>query len=218
MRPVSESNNFIYFTLALLMLLVTTAVVDSIAASQRLIIVELVIFITQIVAYASLRFGRLWRYFVIATFLLIACANTLHRTTGWSAAPLIALLFMLVFYTGATWMIARRVLFSGQVNLNIVVGALAIYMLLGLIWATLYLIVLEFFPLAFSGIEHIYWTDNFTNAVYFSYITMTSVGYGEITPTLAISRTLAYMQAMFSTFYMAVVVASLVGTNRKRVR
>jgi hypothetical protein len=42
---------------------------------------------------------------------------------------------------------------------------------------------------------------------------MTSVGYGEITPAIAISRTLAYMQAMIGSFYMAVVVASLISAR-----
>ena len=214
MKGVSEQNNFIYFTLALLFLLFSTALVDSIAASKQLIVVELVIFITQLVAYTSLRFGPRWRYFVVVTLLLVAGSNALHRFADWSPAPLVALSFTRVFYLGVTWMIAKRILFSDQVNLNIVVGALAIYMLLGLIWTAIYLMVLEIFPHSFSGMEHIYWTDNFTNVIYFSYITMTSVGYGDITPTLAISRTLAYMQAMFSTFYMAVVVASLVGARR----
>lgn len=214
MQSVNSENNFIYFTLALLLLLLCSALVDSVPNVRGLMLVEAVILITQVVAYMSLNFGHRWRYFVICMFMAIAAANLLNRFTDIPGLPLLALFFTLAFYLGVALTIARKVLFPSSVNANIVVGALAIYMLLGLIWATLYLITLEFFPHAFNGIEHIYWGDNFSNALYYSYITMTSVGYGEITPAITMSRTLAYMQAMIGSFYMAVVVASLVSARR----
>ena len=212
--PVTEKNNFIYFTLALMLLLLSSAIVDSVPQSRNMMLVEVVILVTQIVAYVSLNFGPNWRKFVGIMVGLIILANLATRFTDWSAAPLTALVFALVFYVGVALTAAKRVLFPREVNMNIVIGALSIYLLLGLIWATLYLITLEFFPHAFNGIEHIYWGDNFSNAVYYSYITMTSVGYGEITPAIAVSRTLAYLQAVIGAFYMAVVVASLVSARR----
>lgn len=215
MKVVTEENNFIYFTLALLLLLLSSALVDSIPLAQGMMLVEAVILVTQIVAYQSLNFGHKWRHFVAGMFFLIAFSNGLYRFTDLQEAPLIALSFTLIFYIAVAYSIARKVLFPSKVNANIVVGAMAIYLLLGLIWATLYLITLEFFPHAFNGIEHIYWGDNFSNALYYSYITMTSVGYGDITPAITMSRTLAYVQAIVGSFYMAVVVASLISARRE---
>lgn len=214
MKVVTEQNNFIYFTLALIALLLCSALVDSLPNGKDLMLVEAVILVTQIVAYISLDFGPRWRWFVAIMFAVILGSNASRYYTDWYAAPISALSFTLVFYVGVAYSVARRVLFSGTVNTNVVVGALAIYLLLGLIWATLYLIAMEFFPNAFNGITHIYWGDNFTNALYYSYITMTSVGYGEITPAIPLTRTLAYLQAVIGAFYMAVVVASLVGARR----
>lgn len=213
-KHVTEENNFIYFTLAVMALFLCSAIVDSVPESRGMMLVELLILTTQVVAFISLDFGRRWRWFVGCMIALIMVANTLHRFTDWSVIPLTALTFSLVFYVGVAYSAARRVLFSGEVNTNVVIGALAIYLMIGLIWATLYLIALEFFPHAFNGIEHIYWADNFSNALYYSYITMTSVGYGEITPAIPLTRTLAYLQAVLGAFYMAVVVASLVGARR----
>jgi hypothetical protein len=99
------------------------------------------------------------------------------------------------------------------VDANTIVGALSVYLLIGLIWATLYLLSLEFFPLAFNGIERENWSDNFSNAVYFSFVTMTSLGYGDVSPALPITRALAYLQAIAGAFYMAIVVASLIGAR-----
>lgn len=214
MKYVTEKNNFIYFTMALMLLLLSSAIVDSVPNVRGMMLVEGVILITQIVAYISLNFGPRWRYFVGGMIGLIILANMATRFTDWSAAPITALTFTLIFYAGVALTAARRVLFPREVDVNIVIGALAIYLLLGLIWATLYLITLEIFPHAFNGLDHIYWGDNFSNALYYSYITMTSVGYGEITPTVTVSRTLAYLQATIGSFYMAVVVASLVSARR----
>ena len=90
------------------------------------------------------------------------------------------------------------------------------YLLLGLIWAVLYLITLEMWPTGINGIEYQNWHDNFGVAVYFSFVTMTSLGYGDISPAIPFTRTLAYLQAIRGTFYMAIVVASLVGTLKKK--
>ena len=213
-KHVTDQNNFIYFTLALMALFLCSAVVDSVPGSRGMMLVEILILATQVVAFISLDFGRRWRWFVGCMFAAILVSNALHRFSDWTVLPLTSLTFTLVFYVGVAYSASRRVLFSGQVNINVVIGALAIYLMIGLIWATLYLIALEFFPHAFNGIEHIYWADNFSNALYYSYITMTSVGYGEITPVIPLTRTLAYLQAVLGAFYMAVVVASLVGARR----
>jgi voltage-gated potassium channel Kch len=91
---------------------------------------------------------------------------------------------------------------------------MAIFLLLGLIWATLYLIVLEFSPTAFNGIVARGWVENFPLASYFSYVTLTTLGYGDISPAEPVSRVLVYLEAITGAFYMAVVVASLVGARR----
>ena len=75
---------------------------------------------------------------------------------------------------------------------------------------------LEFWPEGIKGIEYKDWHDNFGATAYFSYVTMTTLGYGDITPVVPMTRTLAYLQAVAGTFYMAVVVASLVGGFARR--
>jgi hypothetical protein len=72
--------------------------------------------------------------------------------------------------------------------------------------------------LAFNGIERENWSDNFSNAAYFSFVTMTSLGYGDISPALPLTRALAYLQAIVGAFYMAIVVASLIGARTTRVQ
>ena len=218
MEGVNEKNNFIYFTAALVVLLLVSALVDTMPAGEGRILLRLIILTTEIVAFISLNFGTRWRGFIGLMVLLIIAAGSLDELTSVTWAPTFGLLSLLVFFLGIAYGVSRRVLFSGTIDFNTIIGALAVYLLIGLIWATLYLLALEFFPGAFNGIEPEIWSDNFSNAAYFSFVTMTSLGYGDISPALPITRALAYLQAIVGAFYMAIVVASLIGARTTRVQ
>jgi hypothetical protein len=218
MKGVNEKNNFIYFTAALVVLLLISALVDTMPQGEGRMLLRLVILATEVVAFISLNFGTRWRGFIGLMVLLIIVAGSLDEFTSVTWAPVFGLISSLIFFLGIAYVVSRRVLFSGDVDFNTIIGALAVYLLIGLIWATLYLLTLEFFPLAFNGIERENWSDNFSNAAYFSFVTMTSLGYGDISPALPLTRALAYLQAIVGAFYMAIVVASLIGARTTRVQ
>jgi voltage-gated potassium channel len=218
MKGVNEKNNFIYFTAALVVLLLISALVDTMPQGEGRMLLRLVILATEVVAFISLNFGTRWRGFIGLMVLLIIVAGSLDEFTSVTWAPVFGLISSLIFFIGIAYVVSRRVLFSGAVDFNTIIGALAVYLLIGLIWAALYLLTLEFFPLAFNGIERENWSDNFSNAAYFSFVTMTSLGYGDISPALPLTRALAYLQAIVGAFYMAIVVASLIGARTTRVQ
>lgn len=56
-------------------------------------------------------------------------------------------------------------------------------------------------------------SSSFAETAYFSFVTMTTMGYGHVTPTSAPARTAAYLQAVFGQFYLAVLVARLVALH-----
>lgn len=213
MEGVNERNNFIYFTLALVILLLASALVNTLPGSEGRLVLRLIIVATEIVAFISLSFDKQWRGFIATMVVLIIGAGALDELTDIPWAPVLSLLALLVFYLGIAYSLGRRVLLAGNADSNTIIGSLAVYLLLGLIWATLYLICLEFFSDAFNGIERTSWSDNFSNAAYFSFVTMTSLGYGDVSPALPVTRALAYLQAIAGAFFMAIVVASLIGVR-----
>ncbi len=213
MQRVNQNNNFIYLTFALVGLLLASAMVGEVPAGWARIFLQGATLATYIVAYISLNFGPVWRRFVASMVLALLVSNAIGETIHWSLSATIDLLLMLIFFSGAAFFAGRRVLFSGVVNLNTIVGSVAIYLLLGLIWACLYLLALEFSATSFNGIEYQGWAENFPEATYFSYVTLTSLGYGDISPAEPISRVLVYLEAITSMFYMAIVVASLIGAR-----
>lgn len=216
MKGVTEENNFIYFTLALIVLLVASAGLRSIPDSDGHRLLQGMMLLTELVAYFSLNLSKQWRRFILAMMVLMVVVNILREFTSWSITPLASLTALLIFYCGMAYAAARQVLFSGRVDANTIIGAVAIYLLLGLIWSVLYLITLEFWHGAFNGIEYGHWAENFSLSIYFSYVTMTTLGYGDISPAVPVSRVLVFLQAIFGTFYMAVVVASMIGARTSK--
>ncbi|MHB8900006.1 MAG: potassium channel family protein, partial [Thermoguttaceae bacterium] len=95
-------------------------------------------------------------------------------------------------------------------------GALCGYLLLGIIWTLLYSAVDTAFPGSFNMPSR--GDTDIANALpasgvlsYFSFITLATVGYGDVTPATPLARTLAWMEAVTGQFYLAVLVAGLVG-------
>lgn len=211
MKKIHSENNFIFFTATLVCVLLASAVVGSTPAGEQHRLIVAALLLTQLVAYFSLNLSRQWRGFVALILALMLASNGLREFTNWPAVSMTALVVCLIFYCGMAYAAARQVLFSGNIGYNTIVGTVSIFLLLGLIWALMYLISLEYWPEGINGIEYQNWHDNLGAAIYFSFITMTSTGYGDITPALPVTRTLAYLQAITGTFYIAVVVASLVG-------
>jgi len=147
--------------------------------------------------------------FVLVMGLMVA-GGALLDMAGFSY---IHLFILLCFFLWTTWLVAQQVLFTGSITSNDIVGAICIYMLLGLIWAILYLFIAQAVPESFNGLSQASWQENFSAGVYFSFVTITTLGYGDISPILPLARSLVVMEAIVGVFYMAILVASLIGVR-----
>lgn len=105
------------------------------------------------------------------------------------------------------------VLGSKQVTLDTLFGAAAGYLLMGLTWATAYSWIERSTPGSFTinpandlGAAGVQWFD----AIHFSYVTLTTLGYGEITPVSSLARSLSVLEAAAGVLYIAFLVARIV--------
>lgn len=211
MDTLNQHNNFIYFTIALVALLLVSAVGHSLPSNTGPVFSEIVTLAMLCIAYYTLRFGRFWRPFVGVILALNLLTIALEGLTQWPGAELASHMISLLFFVGATLSCSRQVLLAAELETNVIVGTLAIYMLLGVTWATLYLIILYFYPQAFHGIVDAPGSGDSSKVLYFSFVTLATLGYGDISPALPIAKSLAYLEAITGTFFLAIVVASLIG-------
>jgi len=110
-------------------------------------------------------------------------------------------------------MVAVQVFGEGPVTGHRIRGAIVIYLLLGGLWALLYQVVAMTIPPAFRLPEGFEGSDPGALQrllTYFSFITLTTIGYGDITPVHPVARTLAMLEGLVGQLYPAITLAWLV--------
>jgi len=209
-----EKNHFIWLTLALIGLLIAGAFSKEIPDNAALQLIEYSSVVLLLVSLLSLKTDRVWgkRFLLIVGTLLAAVV--VRGATEIHYFEYFYLGLLLVFMISAAVMVGSHVLLTGSVDLNIIVGSVALYLLLGLIFSIFYTILLEFTPEAFKGIEAGMWYDNLPATTYFSFVTLTTLGYGDISPVTPIAEVIVILEAVTGMFYLAIIVASLIGSLR----
>lgn len=107
--------------------------------------------------------------------------------------------------------VARAVFAAGQVNYHRVIGAVLLYLNIGVFFMALFCFVALLVPNAFNGLSPL--QDNLavaSNLIYFSFVTLTTVGYGDIIPLHPFARGLANVEAIIGQLYPATLLARLV--------
>jgi hypothetical protein len=144
--------------------------------------------------------------FLTAIVLILRWALRIVPSTGlaeWHAV------FQCLDFGLFTLVVMAQVFRDGPVTYHRIEGAIAVYLLLGFCWAGAYELVALHDPGAFAGplgkgeVVIQSW-------VYFSYATLSTVGYGDITPVDPFARSLAVLEALVGQLYPAILIARLV--------
>ena len=206
-----KEHNFSLLLLALSILLLAYPLAEQAAFTQAPTVRTLIFSLLLVIGTWSLKGGG--RYYLVGMSFagLGIILNVVAANVGSGAAHAGSLGALFGFFLVAIIYTMREVLLGKAVSANRLVGAVCIYLLLGVLWALAYSFVELASPGSYSGIPgspEIGWESNW---LYFSFVTMTTLGYGDILPLTPTSRTLAYIQAVTGQFYIAVLVAGLVG-------
>jgi hypothetical protein len=143
--------------------------------------------------------------------VVLAVVQVILNTTKLQGAVDLLLAALLV---GTPLVILRRVFTERVVTMKLLLGALSVYLLIGLTFTFIYL-----------GVGHV--TGGFfaqsaartpADFVYFSFITMTTVGYGDLTPLGSLPRGLAVFEALLGQIFLVTAVARLVSLYKPPAR
>jgi voltage-gated potassium channel len=211
--PVSEKNNFLYLTVGIVVLLLVGAIADQFDGVIGHQVVQAFSVINVAIGIYGIKTAQMWFHTPLGIFVSVVVLVATGIGLELLHLYYLHLLLLFCFYLWAIWLAGRQVLFTGPIDVNRIVGAICIYLLMGLIWALMYLFIAQAVPGAFNGVEQLIWYDNFADVAYFSFVTLTTLGYGDISPVAPVARFLVYMQAVIGVFYMAILVASLIGVG-----
>jgi hypothetical protein len=100
-----------------------------------------------------------------------------------------------------------RVFRPGRVTVHRLLGAVAVYVLLAVTWGTAYQLLLALRPEAIRGVAG---PASLDEAMWLSFVTITTTGYGDVVPVAALPRSLAALEAMVGVLYPAILISRLV--------
>ena len=107
--------------------------------------------------------------------------------------------------------VARAVFGPGRITYHRVVGAVLLYLIIGLIFVALYAFVALSTPVAFTNLPALHGDFAVSgDLIYFSFVTLTTTGYGDIAPLHPYARSLANVEAIIGQIYPATLLARLV--------
>ncbi len=212
-RELNAKNNFLYLFTALVLLLFSSAIADDLPEGIGEDIFSVVSVLMLVIGIKSLHLDINIKRIVYSTAVLMGSLMLLWSFYPSKITLLLILLVFLFVFIGAFKLSMKKILFEGEVDANKIIGSLSLYLLIGLIWTIVYMILLIFDPNAFNGIEATEWRTLFSRVVYYSFVTLTTVGYGDISPANHIAEFFAYMEAITGLFYMAIFVSSLINLS-----
>jgi Ion channel len=141
--------------------------------------------------------------------------STLHSESSLAVPSMVSTLMFLGF-TLIT--LLRAVLRTETVTRDTIYGALSVYFLMAFVWGIAYLLLETLQPggLSMDPGRHPKHTVDWFDCMFYSFVTLTSLGYGDIVPIGAQVRSLSILEAVSGIMYVAVLVARLVGLYAAR--
>jgi len=204
-----EKNRFVLLLLSTILTLVLPAFFGIGLLSEVIFVTTLSFLFIQSTVVAEVRKSRKIpiRIIVISMMVLIWL-----KPAGYDSIyiDLVKLSFIVAFFIFVVIFLMRFIAKSKTVDVNVLITSINIYLLAGIIGASLCLAFYRVYPDAYnfpSYIEH----PVFAHFIYYSFITMSTVGYGDITPRIPETQTLAYLLSISGQLYVAIIIAFLIG-------
>ena len=205
----------------LLICLLLTIFLYPILSKQRLLMRDIIFTAIILSGTYSLDFAKKTRNILIVSGAITIILTWLHYVFVYDLLKLVSFLSFFCFNMFITVFMIRHIFRSQQVTLTIIINSINGYLLIGVLGAVL---------LAMTGITQRFFFHIDTGAInfagdaaagfhdylYFSFVTLTTLGYGDITPISAFAKSLTIVIAISGQLYLTILIAMLVGKYLSR--
>ncbi|MCH7519542.1 MAG: two pore domain potassium channel family protein [Candidatus Dadabacteria bacterium] len=213
-----RKKRFAYLTKSLLLLIIAYPYVQGEMTGQILLsLLTIVVMIMLVVSVSDQK-----RYTIIALLLtvpwfLIILLNFPLFKSDYSLLIKKEIVFAFLLFAYTTYRIFMHIIRSREVTAEILFASICVYILIGFTWCTLYVIIEILYPGSFVDTDgQILHTG--PDFLFFSYTTLTTVGYGNIEAITDQARSLASLEAIAGQLYLTIMVARLVGLHISKPR
>jgi hypothetical protein len=201
-------SRFLLLLVALVMLLLVSPFLDNSRSHEAYFVVLFALVMLSAVRIASKRRGHR----IVALALGVPWLALSLWGLVWQQSDLTigTNLLFIIFNTYVLGIVLGEVVSAVDVDFDILLGAASVYLLIGIIWTVSYTVIHQLDPGAFTLVPGEA-RPFFHQSLYFSLTTLTTLGYGDITPLSPFAQIWATLEAVVGTLYIALLVARLVG-------
>ena len=201
-------SRFLALLLSLVLLLLVSPFLEQSRTHEAVMVVLFaVVMLAAIVAASERRRSMIIGLALGIPWLVLSLSSLIWR----NADPTIgASLLFIAFNVYTLGIVLTAVVGAAEVDFDILLGAVSAYLLIPIIWAVSYMVIHALNPGSFSLIAR-ETQPHFHEFMYFSLTTLTTLGYGDITPISPFARIWSTLEAVVGTLYIALLVARLVG-------
>lgn len=211
LRDVRQ-HRFAILLASLLLLILLSPILEGKVAGNLVLTLLFTLVLLAAVFAASGRPSTLGVALVFALpWLYLSWLHPLWRA---DTADLVASLLLVGLGLFVLALLLARVIEAPRVGMDTLCGAIAAYLLIGVVWAVSYSTIEALAPGSFGFAEQDF-AMLWTQLLYFSLVTLTTLGYGDITPVGAVARIWSALEAMTGTLYLALLIARLVSLYRR---
>ena len=215
--PRMRDSRFVILLIALTMLLVVTPIISLLGQSDHpriapflLTVCFIVVILAAVFAVSQTRSAR------IVAIALAAPAIVFQVLVLWMdvksvSIPSHTLGMVLILHTIIA--ILRHLFLVDHVTVDTICASLCAYLLIGVLWALAYSLLGIIESDTFRGAILRFGGGDSVTVLYYSFVTMSTLGYGDIVPISPTARMLAMLQAVGGQLYLVVLVARLVGLH-----
>jgi len=207
----TRQANFAYLLIGLLATLLAGPIINEFTDQSARLIVQIAFSVTLIVGIWSFIDSRRWFRIGVILAVLELVITVFSALWPTPFLELAALLIALVFCSLSLVFALSNVLRGTRMDVNRMTGAICVYLLLGIALGVLNMFVYLLIPGSFTGLPIGPDSEQGMNLIYYTFVTMTTLGYGDISPVSPLARALAYITAVAGQFYIAILVGMMVG-------
>jgi hypothetical protein len=199
----------------LLFMLVVLLVVNPFVEGMLVFAVVDLIMVATLISAVIACAARRSHVIVGVTLAAIVLGSSWYRTlSGIDSVTILYSVFALSFFGYVTALILTDVFRDSRaVSVDTICGALAAYMLLGVAWAFAYALLEAVLPGSIAGLREEGFANGYQQYLGYSFVTLTTLGYGNVVPANAQAEALASGEAIAGQVYLTVLVARLVALN-----
>ena len=174
------------------------------------------IFLTTVFIFAIYAISLEKKYIYIGLLLAAPMFISIWISHLFKSLELFALgeLFGALFAGFVISLLVKFIFQEKEVTKEVIYAAVVVYLLIGIMWSFFYFILDYFYPDSFSFPEIS--SPTIYRYLYFSYVTLTTLGYGDVAPLTSKAGSLVILEAITGQIYLVVIVAWLVGMHVSR--